>query len=307
MDVVKENWHADFHASPFILFNHKMKKVKSALSVWSKATFRDIFQRLASLEEVVKVHETQFELNPTVQNRERLQRVQAELIRVWALEEDFWKQKAGMAWFKDGDRNTKLFHAHVNGKRKLQLKRIQDRNDNLLEDQTAMAEEVVHFFQQQFHESNVPTDFRILDHVPLMMNEMQNCELTRQLTMEEVKKAVFGLSGDNAGGLDGFNGNFFHVCWEIIGEDVLQMVKAFFCGQELPKFVTHTNLVLLTKKNDVQTFSDLRPISLSNFKKKIISRVIHGRLVDILPNVISDEQAGFVKGRSTVENVMLTQ
>lgn len=125
--------------------------------------------------------------------------------------------------------------------------------------------------------------------------------------MEEVKKAVFGLNGDSATGPDRFNGNFFYACWDIIGEDILQMVKAFFCGQELPKCVTHTNLVVLAKKKDVQTFSDFRPINLSNFTNKIISRVIHERLVDILPNVISDEQAGFIKGRNMVENVLLTQ
>nr|XP_009784530.1 PREDICTED: uncharacterized protein LOC104232953 [Nicotiana sylvestris] len=158
-----------------------------------------------------------------------------------------------MAWFKDGDRNTKLFHAHVNGKRrKLQLKSIQDMNRNW-----------------------------ILDQVPVMLNEVQNCEFTMQPTIEEVKKAVFGLNGDSAG-------------------DLME-------SMELPKFVTHTNLVLLPKKKDVQNFSDLRPISLSNFSNKIISRVIHERLVDIIPNIISDEQAGFVKGTSIAENVLLTQ
>ncbi|XP_019251034.1 PREDICTED: uncharacterized protein LOC109229947 [Nicotiana attenuata] len=165
LDVVKENWQADFHASPFILFNYKMKKLEQALSTWSKATFGDIFKQIASLEEVVKVHETQFELNPTIQNRERLHRVKADLIRVLALEEEFWKQKASLNWFKDGDRNSKLFHAHVKGKRKrLQLKRIQDRYGVWIEDEEKIAEEAVHFFQQQFHEDSVPTDFRILDH-----------------------------------------------------------------------------------------------------------------------------------------------
>nr|XP_009789431.1 PREDICTED: uncharacterized protein LOC104237055 [Nicotiana sylvestris] len=47
----------------------------------------------------------------------------------------------------------------------------------------------------------------------------------------------------------------------------------------------------------------MRPISLSNFVNKIFSR----RLVELLPNIISEEQAGFVKGRSIVENVLLTQ
>ncbi|XP_075092291.1 uncharacterized protein LOC142172545 [Nicotiana tabacum] len=51
----------------------------------------------------------------------------------------------------------------------------------------------------------------------------------------------------------------------------------------------------------------MRPISLSNFVNKIFSRVIHERLVDILPNLISEEQADFLKGRSIVKNLLLTQ
>lgn len=51
----------------------------------------------------------------------------------------------------------------------------------------------------------------------------------------------------------------------------------------------------------------MRPISLSNFINKVFSRFIHERLVGLLPNLISDEQAGFVKGRSIVENVILIQ
>lgn len=42
-DVVKENWQLDISANPFIVFNHKLKKLKKALSIWSKATYGDIF------------------------------------------------------------------------------------------------------------------------------------------------------------------------------------------------------------------------------------------------------------------------
>ncbi|XP_075092317.1 uncharacterized protein LOC142172567 [Nicotiana tabacum] len=88
-DVMKENWSADFSANPFILFNQKLKKLKKALSLWSKATFGDIFQKIASMEEVVMVHEAEFEANPTGMNRERLQKVQAELIKCLGLEEKY--------------------------------------------------------------------------------------------------------------------------------------------------------------------------------------------------------------------------
>ncbi|XP_075103573.1 uncharacterized protein LOC142178143 [Nicotiana tabacum] len=170
-DVVAENWTVDFHANPFTLFNHKLKKVKKALSIWSKDTNGNIFQNIASLEKVVLVYEAQFELNPSFQNRERLMKVQANFIKYLALEEEFWKQKSRMSWFTDGDRNTKFFHAQVNGRRKrLELKRIQNSAGNWIEDTTVMADEAVKFFNAQFHKDKVPEVFGILDHVPHMVN-----------------------------------------------------------------------------------------------------------------------------------------
>ncbi|XP_075092253.1 uncharacterized protein LOC142172518 [Nicotiana tabacum] len=306
--VVRENWTADFSANPFIIFNHKLKKLKKALSLWSKATFGNIFQNIACMEEVVMVHEAEFEANPTRMNRERLQKVQAELIKCLALKEKFWQQKAGMTWFKEGDRNTKFFHTQVRGRRKrLQLNRIQDSGGTWIEEEKEIAEEVIRFYEDQFTEIVTPSLFEIVDYVTNLINNEQNAELIKQPTKEEVKEAVFGLNGDSAGGPDGMTGKIYHSCWDIIGDDLFYMVWALFNGPELPKCVTHTNLVLIPKKKEVSTFFDLRPISLSNFSNKVISRVVHGRLVKFLPNLISEEQSGFVKGRNIVENILLTQ
>ncbi|XP_009592356.1 uncharacterized protein [Nicotiana tomentosiformis] len=178
MNPVKEYWEADTIGNPFIIFQSKLKKVKSALVAWSKETFRDIFKQIAALEDVIKVHEIMFELNPTVQNRAKLHKVEADYIRYYHLEEEFWRQKASMQWFKDGDRNTKFFHAYVRGKRKrLQLSRILDKNDNWLETQEDMAREAVEFFQDQFTEERIPTNLDIIQHVSTLVSNVQNAKL----------------------------------------------------------------------------------------------------------------------------------
>ena len=100
---------------------------------------------------------------------------------------------------------------------------------------------------------------------------------------------------------------FFQHTWDTTGEDICNMVKAFFNGAEVPRFITHINLVLIPKKVTVNTFSYLRHISLSNFVNKIFSRIIHERLKIVLPGIISPEQTGFVQWRSIVENVLLVQ
>lgn len=56
--------------------------------------------------------------------------------------EEFWRQKAGIEWFKDGERNTKLFHTMVKGRRaRLKIKRIQNEEGEWLEQQEDIAKE----------------------------------------------------------------------------------------------------------------------------------------------------------------------
>lgn len=75
----------------------------------------------------------------------------------------------------------------------------------------------------------------------------------------------------------------------------------------LSKSITHTNLILIPKKDLVKSFSDLRPIILSNFLNKVISRFIHDEMEGLLPRLISQNRLGFVKGRNITENIILAQ
>lgn len=127
-----------------------------------------------------------------------------------------------------------------------------------------------------------PAEYSSFKHIPEMVSMEENEEICRNPTMEEVKRAVFALNGDSTSGPDGLSGYFYQKCWEIVNTNVLNIVKDFFKGNTLPKSITHTNLVLLSKKNVIQTFSDMRPISLSNFINKIIFRVVHDRLEKLL-------------------------
>lgn len=80
---------------------------------------------------------------------------------------------------------------------------------------------------------------------------------------------------------------------------------AFLCGYEIPRYISHTTLVLIPKKKTVSKFSDLRPINLSTFMNKIISKVIHERIVKVLPRIISNNQRGFMNERSIVEKCVI--
>lgn len=92
---------------------------------------------------------------------------------------------------------------------------------------------------------------------------------------EEIKDAIFNMSSNSVGGLDGFNGSFYQNCWNIIKEDVVESVQDFFNGKKLSKYFSHTCLALIPKIESPQTFSVMRPISLSNFSSKIWLKTQH--------------------------------
>lgn len=46
---------------------------------------------------------------------------------------------------------------------------------------------------------------------------------------------------------------------------------------------------------------------MSTFTNKIISRIIHDRIAEVLPNIISINQSEFIKSRSITEKVLLAQ
>lgn len=68
----------------------------------------------------------QLEICHSKENKLELNRVEVDLKRYLHLVEEYWKQKTGIRWFKDGDRNTKFFHSYVKERRtKMQLSEIQ--------------------------------------------------------------------------------------------------------------------------------------------------------------------------------------
>lgn len=120
--------------------------------------------------------------------------------------------------------------------------------------------------------------------------------------MEDLRQVVFSMNSNPVASPDGMSGKLFQSCWDIIKGDLLAIVLSFFCLNVMPKFMSHACLVLLPRVVHPNKLTEFRPINLSNFTNKIIFKLLCLRLAPILPNLISENQSGFVKGRSISEN-----
>ncbi|XP_049348952.1 uncharacterized protein LOC125813502 [Solanum verrucosum] len=273
LDIVKACWDRTVEGNNMWRFHQKLKRLSKTLSSWSRGEFGDIFIRVKEYEEKVRIAEENLIHNQTEDNRTTLHELNANYSRFLKMEDSILKQKTQLQWFKEGDANTKYFHSLIRGRRRrLFIHKLQREDGEWIQGDVNIAEAACAHFQNIF-------------------------------TGEDK------FINENAinSGPDGMNGYFFQKCWHTIKHDLLGVIQAFFCGQMIPKYFSHSCIVLLPKVNNPNKLSEFRPISLSNFTSKIISKLVSSRLGPILPNLVSLNQSGFVKGRSISENIMLAQ
>jgi len=125
------------------------------------------------------------------------------------------------------------------------------------------------------------------------------------ILMQELEEVVFQIKYGTALGPDGFTINFFHQFWDILKNDILNIVEDSCQTQGILKAFNATFLTLIPKKKGADEPNHFIPISLCNVIYKIITKIIANRLKLLLPKIISLEQAGFVEGRQIMDGVIL--
>ncbi|WMV27386.1 hypothetical protein MTR67_020771 [Solanum verrucosum] len=224
-ETLKAAWNEDTSGSPMWNFHLKLKNTCRKLSQWSRNSVGNIFDNTKAMEKKVADLEEICLTNNSDSNRMAYNCANAQLIMHIKKEEAFWKQKAGMKWFQDGDSNTKFFHTIMNNKRRrLVLKKIKKNDNTWIEGSDEIAKEAINFFESQFSKDDSHKDFSILNCLPCVINEEDNNIPDALPTMTELKEAVFSLSADSAPGPDGLTGTFYQKCWDIISIDLFNMI-----------------------------------------------------------------------------------
>jgi hypothetical protein len=92
--------------------------------------------------------------------------------------------------------------------------------------------------------------------------------------------------------------------WNICGEEITKEILLALNSSTIPEGWNDTMVVLIPKTDDPELIIQFHPISLCNVIYKNISKMLIGRLKEILPEVISPMQSAFVPGRLITDNVL---
>ncbi|KAG7586642.1 Reverse transcriptase zinc-binding domain [Arabidopsis thaliana x Arabidopsis arenosa] len=299
-EVVRQGWNSQSRSGHSSLFD-RIAACRKSLSLWKRSSQLNsktkIKQLRGKLDEEGCKQFPRFFL---------IQKWRGELAEAYREEEVYWKQKSHENWLHDGDRNTKYFHGCVQGKRaKNKIFSLIDDNGVEQFADGSKGNIAVDYFQKMFTSSQPCDATTLLDGMSPRVTPAMNTALTKPVTNEEIRQAVFAIRSSSAPGADGMTGLFFQSYWSIVGQQVCEEVKNFFESGSFPVEWNFTQICLLPKKPNPNRMTDLRPISLCSVSYKIVSKILCSRLKAWLPEIVSDAQGAFVSGRLISDNILL--
>lgn len=146
------------------------------------------------------------------------------------------QQIAKLDWLECGDENTKLFYQSIRQKRRHNnIRSIQVKHGKLVN----TSEGVQQAFTQ-FYTSLLGSALEHRSHVlPVLMDRGARLTdahreiLKRDLSLEEIKKALMDIPNNKALGLDSYNNLFFKATWPIVQNNVSEAIKDFFTTRKI--------------------------------------------------------------------------
>jgi len=137
-----------------------------------------------------------------------------------------------------------------------------------------------------------------------MVSREDNFNLNKPVTKEEISEVIKDIQNGKAPGLDGFNVDFFKAYWNVVKQDILNVIEDSRRSRTILKALNTSFISLIPKQESTLTLDKYRPIALCNVVYKIISKILANRLKPFLPSLISGEQSSYVEGRPTLNNII---
>lgn len=124
-------------------------------------------------------------------------------------------------------------------------------------------------------------------------------------SLEEVKKAIQYLKNNKAPGEDGIAAEVIKAEGDILALQIHELILKVWAEETIPSEWSEALVIPIYKKGDKKLCSNYRGISLLNVTYKILSKLISKRLEAYTESIIGELQAGFIKGKSTTDQVFI--
>jgi hypothetical protein len=164
---------------------------------------------------------------------------------------------------------------------------------------------MVNHYKNLFTTTAPVLDDSLNDLIDVVITDEDNSIICSIPDEVEIYQTIISLGLNKAPGPNGMTGLFYKTYWNIVKNQVVTSIQSFFRGGYMLKEFNHTNIALILKIDNPSQMNHFRPISLTNFNYKIISKILSNRFKPLLQKIISPTQSAFLKGRSIHDNTIL--
>ncbi|XP_024179118.1 uncharacterized protein LOC112185138 [Rosa chinensis] len=300
--IIHSNWHTSSSLDLSSSWATNLRKCQYALSLWAK----DTFPNFGKIEIVGQTRIQSLLDSDLTDAHQQIKSVSDDIASHWALEEMYWKQRSRVSWLAHGDHNTRYFHqSTIMHRRRNKILRLKNDEGTWLTNERDIVAHLNHFFREMYDASPTTHMQTVLEFVDPVVTRDMNVALLADITMEEVKAAVFYLGGLKSPGPDDFPGTFYQSYWEIVKKVVHEATAQSFASASILNQFNATYIALIPKVEVPQLATHFRPIALCNFAYKILTKIISTRLRPFMPSLISENQSAFVSGRQIQDNILV--
>ncbi|TYG40901.1 hypothetical protein ES288_D12G131400v1 [Gossypium darwinii] len=164
---------------------------------------------------------------------------------LYAKEESYWAQRSRSRWLREGDRNTRFFHAKATGRlKKNNIERLKDAEGNWVTNSKEICKVAKDYFVSLFRSHSQNANIQEMGHIKECVTRETNERLNMIYTEEEITQTIKQMDPNKAPGID-------------VGKDTIRYCLDILNGKKDISCLNDTMIILIPKTRD--------PCELTNF------------------------------------------
>lgn len=155
-------------------------------------------------------------------------------------------------------------------------------------------------FNRYFHSVFTESNFELppMKDLPDMCSDME-------ISDSDVYEVLISLDQTKAKGLDGIGPNLLKSCALALYQPLRHLFVNSIAQHVIPAEWKIHAITPVYKSGDHGSVTNYRPISLLSSTSKVLERLVYRKLIEFLQGSISSVQFGFLKGHSTLQQLLL--